>query len=128
MSWPQRVKAFFAQLDLFGRRLPPFREGGPTAGILQTPSRRFEILSGKGGPASNMAGKPGYDRLTLDHAEGHAAAIMRKENIPKARLYINNPRICDNCANNLKSMLPPGAELEVVLPNGKMILFKGQMP
>jgi SCP1.201-like deaminase len=43
----------------------------------------------------------------------------------EATLYINNPKICSSCDSFLPSMLPPGTTLNVVLPDGTVLQFKG---
>ena len=47
------------------------------------------------------------------HVEGHAAAIMRQQNINKATLYMGREQ-CDICSKHLSIVLPPGSELTVV--------------
>jgi len=75
-----------------------------------------------------MRGSPGFDRLTLSHVEGHAAALMRQEEISEGTLYINNPEICESCEYLLDRMLPPDATLKIVLSNGSIRIFKGRKP
>jgi hypothetical protein len=153
MSWHDRRGVLFGQKELLevgggsGRGgvvgggggapwLPWFRRltapinGKPTSGVLRIPGRRdIELVSGSGGPTSMMPkGSPGFDRWTLTHAEGQAAALMRHLGINRGTLYINNPVICSNCARNLPKMLPRGATLDVVLPNGVRIPFIGRAP
>jgi hypothetical protein len=131
-SWEQRVKDVFGQKDLFtevgaGRgggggapELPSFRANGPTAGVLRSPGKDTELVSGEGGPASRMpAGSRGFDGYTMEHVEGHAAATMRELKIQEGTLYINHPNgPCPNCDSLLNRMLPSGARLEVVWPRG----------
>jgi hypothetical protein len=107
--------------------MPAFR-GEETFGVLQSPGRADKVfISGDGGPASMMpkGSRPGFDIVTLTHVEGHAAATMRYLGINQATLYINNPKICSSCFELLPKMLPPNATLEVVLPSGRRIPFKG---
>jgi hypothetical protein len=134
MSYEEKVRMFFGQRDLFGGGgsaggpfLPAYRQGGPTAGVLQTPGRAdIELMSGTGGPASRMpAGAPGFNLVIRTHVEGQAAALMRELGIKRATLYINNPEICPGCATYLPRMLPPGATLDVVLPSGPPLRFTG---
>jgi hypothetical protein len=145
MPWHERRGLLFGQRDLlevgggsaggapwlplFRRMLTPFK-GKPTSGVLRIPGRRdIELVSGSGGPTSMMPkGSPGFDRWTLTHAEGQAAALMRHLGINRGTLYINNPVICSKCAQNLPKMLPRGATLDVVLPNGVRIPFIGRAP
>jgi hypothetical protein len=68
---------------------------------------------------------PGFDRVTMTHVEGHAAAMMRHLGIDRATLYINNRTICSSCFDNLPKMLPPGATLKIVLPSGAFVFFTG---
>ena len=50
---------------------------------------------------------------------------MRQQGLKDGTLYINNPNICESCMRLLPAMLPPGATLNVVLPNGGTIRFEG---
>jgi hypothetical protein len=68
-----------------------------------------------------------FNIITMTHVEGHAAALMREMGISEAWLRINNPKICDDCLRDLETkMLPPGATLHVILPNGRDVPFTGQ--
>ena len=106
-------------------RLPRFLREEGTSGVLRTSKGDIELVSGKGGPASSMLGRPGFNRWTLDHVEGHAAAEMWKSRLGEATLHINNPTICAQCVANLHRMLPPGAKLHIVLPGGTIVTFEG---
>jgi hypothetical protein len=137
MSWESRRQAIFGQKDLFtevgagsgGSRawLPSFSRPGPTSGVLQSPGKvDTPLISGRGGPASQMPQEtPGFDRLTRTHVEGQAAALMRQQGISEGTLHINNPAICSNCVRLLPSMLPSGARLDVIMPNGTIKTFVG---
>jgi hypothetical protein len=132
LSWIRKLRAALAQGELFGGavkgapRMPAFR-GEETFGVLQSPGRADKVfISGDGGPTSMMPKySPGFDIVTRTHVEGHAAATMRYLGISRATLYINNPTICPPCFERLPKMLPPNAILEVVLPSGRRIPFKG---
>jgi SCP1.201-like deaminase len=102
--------------------------GGKTNGVLVVPSgKQIPFIGGRQGPAQFMPkGTRGFDAYTRTHAEGHAVAWMRQNNIREGTIYINNPRICNNCNTNLPSMLGPGRKLNVVLPNGKVVTYQGQ--
>jgi hypothetical protein len=103
--------------------------GGKTSGILYTPGGPpIPLQSGYDGPAAAMKGTAGYDRLTLSHVEGHAAALMRQEGITEGTLYINKDEICDNCERLLPTMLAPGTTLNVVLPDNTIVQFIGVGP
>jgi SCP1.201-like deaminase len=107
-------------------QLAPYTPGGKTSGIFQSGDFTQELQSGYDGPASSMPrGSPGFDRYTRTHVEGHAAALMRQQGITDGTLYINNPKICDNCTELLPTMLPQGSKLRVVLPDGTVKLFEG---
>ena len=122
------MKQIFGQRDLFtevgaGRgggggapSLPSFKKGGPTAGVLRIPGKDIELVSGTQGPASKMPWRgSGFDILNRTHLEGHAAAIMRSENIGEATLYMNNPNgSCSRCVRGLPLMLSPNAMLRVI--------------
>jgi hypothetical protein len=106
--------------------LPRFVPGGKTSGEFQTPTMSVPLRSGYEGPAASVPkGTPGFDIITRAHVEGHAAALMRDHKITHGTLYINNPTICDSCVKLLPRMLPPGSTLDVVLPGGAKVPFKG---
>lgn len=109
--------------------LAPFT-GGKTSGIFQAQDLPpVELQSGYDGPAADMPdGSSGFDLITKSHVEGHAAALMRQEGISEGTLYINNPKICGSCTRWLPRMLPPGATLNVVLPDQTVIQFRGIVP
>ncbi|MBG6139165.1 hypothetical protein IW245_005359 [Longispora fulva] len=61
------------------------------------------------------------------HVEGHAAAIMRRDGVREATLYINM-RPClgaRGCAENLRAVLPAGTRLVVhqVFADGSTKVF-----
>jgi len=106
--------------------LPPFTKGGKTSGVLRTPTGDIALSSGRAGPATSLPkGTPGFNAITSTHVEGHAAAIMRQQGIQEATIFINNPRICLPCRQNLAHMLPPGARLTVMFPDGSSTTFIG---
>jgi hypothetical protein len=110
-------------------QLAPYVPGGKTSGIFQSPNNPdIALQSGYDGPAASMRGSSGYDRITLSHVEGHAAALMREQGSMEGTLYINNPKICDSCTLLLPRMLPPGAALNVVHPDKTIVRFKGLIP
>jgi hypothetical protein len=110
-------------------QLAPYVEGGPTSGIFRAPNLPpVELQSGYYGPTLNRsADSEDFNIVTMTHVEGHAAELMRQWGLSEAWLSINNPNICDDCVEYLEpKMLPPGATLHVVLPNGHDIPFKGR--
>jgi hypothetical protein len=107
-------------------QLAPFKEGGKTSAIFRAGDFVQELRSGYDGPASMMRGSAGFDINTLSHVEGHAAALMRQKGIMEATLEINNPEICVSCDRLLPKMLPPGATLNIVLPDGTIRSYKGR--
>jgi len=48
----------------------------------------------------------------LDHAEAHAAAMVRESGARRVDLVINNPP-CDPCRTLLAAILPPGVVLNL---------------
>jgi HK97 family phage portal protein len=101
-----------------GEVVAPY-SGKKTTGILESAEGDYYLQSGRKGPASNMGGKgSGFDNYTKTHVEGHAAALMRQLGLTEARVYLNNPVICESCLKLLPRMLPPGAKREVVTPLG----------
>jgi hypothetical protein len=124
---PQPTLPFPGGLPL---KLAPYVPGGKTSGIFQSPnSAPVGLESGYDGPAASIPlGSDGFDAYTLSHVEGHAAALMRQQGITEGTLYINNPEICASCTKLLPEMLPPGANLRVVLPDGTVKEFRGIGP
>lgn len=53
-----------------------------------------------------------FRQVSVDHAEGHAAAELRSSGAQKADLVINNDP-CRTCDSFLKMMLPRGVELNL---------------
>lgn len=107
-------------------KLPPYQQGAKTEGVIRTPSGDVPLRSGRAGPATSLPkGSPGFNAITSTHVEGHAAAHMRQNGLQEATIYINNPRICLPCRQNLAHMLPPDARLTVVLPDGSSETFLG---
>jgi len=115
-------------------QLPPF-DGKKTSGILEVAGMDDVFLvSGVNGPSKHFKGvkAPGMDLITKTHVEAHAAALMRMNNITEATLYINNPPCnylvdgkAKGCQNVLPNMLPEGAKLTVIGPNGYKQTFVG---
>jgi hypothetical protein len=111
-------------------KLAPYVPGGKTSGIFRGPNGpAIGLESGYDGPAASIPqGSAGFDAYTLSHVEGHAAALMRQQGITEGTLFINNPEICVSCTKLLPEMLPPGASLRVVLPDGTVREFRGVGP
>jgi hypothetical protein len=61
------------------------------------------------------------------HVEAHAAAIMREQGLKDATLYINQAPCAGTtgCGSMLSKMLPEGARLRVIGPNGYDKVFVG---
>jgi hypothetical protein len=53
---------------------------------------------------------------------------MRDLGIKEGVLEINNPKICPGCQKLLPRMLPSGAKLDVILPDGTTHTFIGVAP
>jgi hypothetical protein len=106
--------------------LPKFQPGDKTVGVLRTSIGDVPLSSGWAGPSSAIPrGSPGFDIVSKSHVEGHAAALMRQEGIKEATLFINNAP-CRSCVPNLPRMLPSGATLNVVLPDGSIARYVGK--
>ncbi|MEV0794314.1 DddA-like double-stranded DNA deaminase toxin [Kribbella sp. NPDC050459] len=109
------------------RRLPE-RPGdvGPTAGILTRPDGGGLIhvrsgTRGPGGTAPGLGGRTASLDSAREHAEGHAAALMRRAGMPREMTLYVNKRPCGGrygCDNTLPWQLPPGAKLTVYWPGG----------
>ncbi|WP_429030798.1 DddA-like double-stranded DNA deaminase toxin [Bradyrhizobium sp. I1.14.4] len=88
----------------------------------------LSLESGWAGPAADIPrGTSGFDIVTRTHVEGHAAAVMQEQGLSEGTLFINNPTVCSSCTNLLPRMFPPGAQLNVVTPNGSTV-FVGRSP
>ncbi len=124
---PQTTLPFPGGLPL---QLAPYVSGGKTPGIFETPDgNTISLQSGSQGPAADMPPQSaGFDAYTRTHVEGEAAALMRQDGISEATVYINNPDICVRCTQLLPRMLPPGSILHVVLPDGRIVDFRGITP
>jgi hypothetical protein len=114
-------------------RLPVrLRDDAPTHGVLTTTdgAMEWEVRSGQRGPATGAPGlRPPFDKYVsaLDHAESHAAAIIRKRRLTEATLYLNNPP-CDTplgCDRVLPYILRAGAKLTVYGPGGYRKVYHG---
>jgi len=109
-------------------KLPRYKKGGKTSGVLRTTQGDTQLVSGYNGPARNMPkGSRGMHNRIKSHVEAHAAAIMHQQNLKKATLYINR-RPCPGkwgCDKMLRRMLPPGATLEVRGPRGFQKVYTG---
>ncbi|MFO0762978.1 MAG: RHS repeat-associated core domain-containing protein [Byssovorax sp.] len=106
--------------------LPLWAKGQPTRGWLDTGRAQIELWSGEsGGPAALPM--PGRNNTNFFHVEAHAAQTMRVEGISDATLYINKVPcgVGPGCANNLPYMLPEGAQLRVIGPEGYDQTFVG---
>lgn len=124
---PGKTQPRVSDVDEYLEKMPKrLRMRDKTAGILVAEEHEVELLSGKPGPAQTIPRKSrGFDMVTKTHAEGHAVAFMIQNGLKEARLYINNPTICDPCERLLCRMLQPGSKLELVLPDGTLRVFVG---
>ncbi len=115
-----------------GNTLPPY-DGGKTQGVLVRPNgQETPLASGYDGPSKSMGYLPGANGNIKSHVEAHAAATMRQEGLDEATLYINrvpcptkDPR-SKGCDDALKQMLPEGAKLRVIGPDGFEKTYTGE--
>lgn len=115
-----------------GGSVIPEYAGGKTRGVLSRPDGgETVILSGVDGASKGTTGIPGMHNRIKTHVEAHAAVIIRRERLSEATLYINrapcptgNPR-SPGCFDNLPKMLPAGARLRVIGPDGFDHTFVG---
>ncbi len=109
--------------------VPPYGTlGAKTSGVLRTPSGDRPLVSGYKGPSASLEGPtPGMNYRIKAHVEAHAAAIMRQEGLQDATLYINRVPCpgTTGCGAMLPRMLPGGARLRVVGPDGYDQTFVG---
>ncbi|MBQ7775108.1 MAG: hypothetical protein IJ379_04220, partial [Lachnospiraceae bacterium] len=107
--------------------------GKKTSGVLATSIGDFEYVSGVNGPSSHFPKGtiPGRNAIISTHVEAHTAATMRELNIQRGVLYINREPCGPatdfraGCEFMLPKMLPEGAELQVIGPNGYNRIFIG---
>jgi hypothetical protein len=114
-----------------GNILPDY-SGGKTSGFLIGPDGgETPLQSGIDGPSRGVMGVPGMHNRIKTHVEAHAAILMRREFLATATLYINrvpcptnDPR-SPGCFDNLPKMLPEGARLRIIGPEGFDRFFIG---
>jgi hypothetical protein len=109
--------------------LPAWKEGEPVRGWLHTEKGSWiELRSGAGGGPAALP-LPGRNNTNFFHVEAHTAQVMRTEGAQQATLLINKApcAVGPGCANNLPAMLPPGARLRVVGPDGYDHTFVGAL-
>ena len=107
--------------------LPPYA-GDKTSGVLRTAAGDIALTSGYKGPSAAMPrGTPGMNGNIKSHVEAHAASIMRQQGLQEATLYINRVPCSgsNGCGAMLSRMLPEGARLRVIGPNGYDQVFVG---
>ncbi|MCB1324683.1 MAG: LysM peptidoglycan-binding domain-containing protein [Spirochaetales bacterium] len=108
--------------------LPPY-EGGKTTGVFRASGFVDEpLVSGYSGPAARQPlGTPGMNNNLRAHVEGHTAALMRQRGLQEGTLYINRVPCAGvrGCDAMLPRMLPPGARLRVIGPDGYERVFVG---
>ncbi len=107
--------------------------GKKTSGVLSTSVGDFEFISGINGPSSKFPNKtiPGRNAIIRTHVEAHAAATMRDLGIKEGVLYINRvpcgpaTGFRNGCEYMLPRMLPEGATMQVIGPDGYNKTFIG---
>ncbi|ROO63099.1 nucleic acid/nucleotide deaminase of polymorphic system toxin [Micromonospora sp. Llam0] len=104
----------------------------PTNGVITTTDgeRISDVHSGKGGPGKGGPGlRPPFKHYVsaLDHAEGHAAALMRTRGLTAATLYLNNTPCVEpmGCDRVLPYVLPKDTTLTVYGPNRYVTVYQG---
>jgi SCP1.201-like deaminase len=115
-----------------GGRIIPEYTGAKTSGVLCCPDGgETVILSGVEGPSKGTTAIPGMHNRIKTRVEAHAAVIIRREGLSEATLYVNrapcptkNPR-SPGCFDNLPKILPEGARLRTIGPDGLDHTFVG---
>ncbi|MGH7869816.1 MAG: DddA-like double-stranded DNA deaminase toxin [Candidatus Dormibacteraceae bacterium] len=83
---------------------------GKTSGVFKVDSDPI--------PLESRAVKP-QNYPASGHVEGQAALIMRERGANSGILEIDNPNgICPRCVQQVPTLLPEGAELDVLTPLG----------
>ena len=125
---PEAAEAGAAEAGAATPRLPTYA-GGKTVGVLRSALGDIPLISGYKGPSAAMPrGTPGMNGNIKSHVEAHAASIMRQQNVTEGVLYINQVPCSGvrGCGAMLVRMLPEGARLRVLGPDGYNELFIGR--
>lgn len=117
------------------RRTPGSKE--KTVGILESEGIEMPLISGERFPpgsgdflpAHTLQARPrgegsGFDAVTEDHVEGHAATLMHEKGIKRARLWLDNEP-CPPCDKYLERMIPKDSVLQVIHPRGAK-MYEGE--
>ncbi len=125
------------EIDSKMEQLPERTEGDKTHGIAVVNGKEYPIqASGVEGPSKDIPrGTDGFNGNVRSHVEGHTAALMRQTGAKEGVLYINNPPCkpirkdtgeeSAGCNRMLPKMLPEGAKLRVIGPDGYDNTFTG---
>ncbi|MEV4704502.1 DddA-like double-stranded DNA deaminase toxin [Actinoplanes sp. NPDC049316] len=108
------------RLQELAERLPPRQPRDPTEGFLVAPGGASHPVSSGRRPANLEGLKRRFRPVSVDHAEGQAAALLRRSWIKEASLVINNEP-CQGpygCDVSLPKMMPPGKVLHVYVRYG----------
>ncbi|WP_187345828.1 DddA-like double-stranded DNA deaminase toxin [Sorangium cellulosum] len=95
---------------------------------MRTATGDTPLVSGYKGPSASMPrGTPDMNGRIKSHVEAHAAAVMRERGIKDATLHINQVPCSSStgCGAMLPRMLPEGARLRVLGPDGYDHVFIG---
>ncbi|MCX5367371.1 hypothetical protein OG864_53010 [Streptomyces sp. NBC_00124] len=96
-----------------------FEQPGGTNGALYVEGydSPIPISSGHANRHEGYEDPPGVGRVNREHAETHAAALMRKKGWSNAHLFIDQDYICGACMQSLNRMVPPKGTLHVTYRN-----------
>lgn len=118
--------------SFFDRLAIRHQDDSPTDGVLTSEdgAEIQPVTSGKAGPGHGAPGlRPPWSQTisVTDHAEGHAAALLRRLGLTRVTLYVNN-KPCPNrggCDRLLPDILPEGTQLTVYGPDGFCKVYVG---
>ena len=104
----------------------PRYDGTKTMGVLATAVGDIRLVSGKQGPSALFPPRtiPGRHGTIMWHVESHAIASMRALNQQRGILFINrvpcglDPPWTSGCYYMIPHMLPQGAKIRIIGPNG----------
>ncbi len=103
-------------------RLPERAEGDKTHGIAVLERQEYPMqASGKEGLSQDIPrGTDGFNGNCKTHVEAHTAALMRQTGAKEGVLFVNNEpcKTPVGCDRNLPGMLPEGARVRVIGPDG----------
>lgn len=116
--------------DAFAKRVEPYGgQGDKTSGLLtSSDGTARELLSGRREFVTEITKpRPGRNGVTITHVESQVGAIMKRESLDNATLYINRLPCSQSrgCSTLLPNMIPKGSTLTIFGPNNFVRVVHG---